>query len=80
MLQDYELRANWRVPVTYLTSLELDFGACSKLADVSALGAGLEKLVGLTSLKLDFGGCEQLSEDLQKVFSSKDSFLAAVGA
>ena len=47
---------------------------------MSALGAGLEKLVALTSLELDFSGCELLSEDLQDFFSSKDSFLAAVGA
>ena len=63
-----------------LTSLELNFEGCEQLADVSALGAGLEKLVALTSLQLDFRHCDQLRADLQKEFSSKDSFLAAVGA
>ena len=63
-----------------LTSLELNFGWCKQLADVSALGAGLEKLVALTSLELNFRGCNQLRAGLQTEFSSKDSFLAAVGA
>ena len=62
-----------------LTSLELDFGDCKQLADVSALGAGLEKLVALTSLELDFRYCRQLRAGLRREFSSKDSFLAAVG-
>ena len=53
---------------------------CLQLADVAALGAGLEKLQALTSLNLKFGNCSQLRADLQKEFDSKDSFLAAVGA
>ena len=47
---------------------------------MSALGAGLEKLVALTSLKLNFKECSQLADGLQREFFSKDSFLAAVGA
>ena len=65
---------------------------CSQLADVAPLGAGLEKLQALTSLKLSFYGCSQLCKSLHldldageraallKTFSSKESFLAAVGA
>ena len=63
-----------------LSSLDDNFELCEQLADVSALGAGLEKLVGLTSLRLDFYDCDQLRAGLQRGFSSKDSFLAAVGA
>ena len=63
-----------------LTSLNLNFAACSQLADVAALGAGLEKLQALTSLNLNFIMCTQLRADLQKSFNSKDAFLAAVGA
>ena len=40
----------------------LDFEGCSQLADVAALGAGLEKLQALTSLHLDFRWCSQLAE------------------
>ena len=63
-----------------LESLAASFEGCGQLTDVSALGAGLEKLVALTSLELDFRGCSQLRAGLQNEFSSKDSFLAAVGA
>ena len=63
-----------------LESLTAAFERCKQLADVSALGAGLEKLVALTSLELDFRRCNQLRAGLQSEFSSKDSFLAAVGA
>ena len=38
------------------------FGGCSQLAEVTALGAGLEKLQALTSLHLNFFGCSQLAE------------------
>ena len=63
-----------------LESLTAAFEGCKQLADVSALGAGLEKLVALTSLELNFSRCNQLRAGLQREFSSKDSFLAAVGA
>ena len=53
---------------------------CSQLADVAALGAGLEKLQALTSLGLNFRSCSQLSGQLRTHFYSKESFLAAVGA
>ena len=51
---------------------------CSELADVSALGSGLEKLQGLTSLNLGFRYCEQLSYNLQEDFESKADFVAAL--
>ena len=38
-----------------LQSLTAAFDGCAKLADVAALGAGLEKLQALTSLNLNFG-------------------------
>ena len=63
-----------------LESLTAAFGGCKQLANVSALGAGLEKLVALTSLELNFEDCNQLRVGLRSRFSSKDSFLAAVGA
>ena len=53
---------------------------CSQLADVAPLGAGLEKLQALTSLDLNFEECSQLSDKLQERFTSKECFLAAVGA
>ena len=53
---------------------------CSKLADVLALGAGLEKLQALASLKLYFYGCSELSYNLQEHFESKADFVAALGA
>ena len=53
---------------------------CSQLADVAALGAGLEKLQALTSPKLNFLGCEQLNVDLQKFFETKAEFVAALRA
>ena len=53
---------------------------CSQLAEVTALGAGLEKLQALTSLHLNFEGCSQLRGNLQKRFKSKADFVAALGA
>ncbi len=55
-------RVSESLPIT-LRSLIADFTNCSQLADVAALGAGLEKLQALTSLDLDFGYCKQLPLD-----------------
>ena len=60
--------------------LHLNFRNCSQLAEVTALGAGLEKLQALTYLNFDFGGCSELSGTLQKRFESKADFVAALGA
>ena len=54
-------RVSESLPIT-LRSLIADFTNCSQLADVAALGAGVEKLQALTSLELDFEGCEQLAD------------------
>ena len=51
---------------------------CSQLAEVTALGAGLENLQALTSLHLDFSSYRQLA-DLGRRFDSKVDFLAALG-
>ena len=48
--------------------------------DISSLGSAVSNLEGLTSLKLDFRSCNQLRAGLRREFSSKDSFLAALGA
>ena len=56
------------------------FSQCSQLADVAALGAGLEKLQALTSLNLNVADCEQLNVDLQEFFETKAEFVAALGA
>ena len=53
---------------------------CSKLAEVTALGAGLEKLQALTSLNLSFYCCSKLPRNLKTNFTSKADFVAALGA
>ena len=63
-----------------LESLDAAFSRCKQLADVAALGAGLEKLQALTSLNLNFRGCAQLHSDLQTGFRSKVEFVEALGA
>ena len=45
-----------------LEALDAAFSGCKKLADVAALGAGLEKLQALTSLHLAFFGCSKLAD------------------
>merc|ERR1712166_663318 len=47
---------------TAQTKLEMEFGGCKQLSDVSCIGEGLQRLTNLQHLQMGFRRCEQLSD------------------